>query len=60
MDLQSPAILTLEQIRQRHDGEWVLIAYTEIDRKNLPIVVAHVNMSCKLRRKIDDYCPSLE
>ncbi len=35
MDLQSPAILTLEQIRQRHDGEWVLIAYTELDRKNL-------------------------
>jgi hypothetical protein len=41
MDLQSPTILTLEQIRQRHDGEWVLIAYTEIDR-NLQTIKGEV------------------
>jgi hypothetical protein len=44
MDLQNPTILTLEQIRQRHDGEWVLIAYTEIDRNLQPLkgeVLAH-------------------
>jgi hypothetical protein len=44
MPTQSAEILTLEQIRQRHDGEWVLIAYTEIDHNLKPIrgeVLAH-------------------
>jgi hypothetical protein len=44
MPIQSPEILTLEQIRQRYDGEWVLIAYTEIDQNLIPLrgeVLAH-------------------
>jgi hypothetical protein len=44
METQSPEILTLEQIRQCHDGEWVLIAYTEIYDDLRPVrgeVLAH-------------------
>jgi hypothetical protein len=26
-------ILTLEEMRQRYDGEWLLIAYTEMDEQ---------------------------
>jgi hypothetical protein len=26
-----PEILTLEEMRRRYDGEWVMIAYTKID-----------------------------
>jgi hypothetical protein len=31
MSTTSPEILTLDQIRHRYDGEWVLIAYTQLD-----------------------------
>lgn len=44
MTPQSPEILTLEQIRQRYDGEWVLLAYTTIDHNLIPLtgeVLAH-------------------
>jgi hypothetical protein len=44
MPIQSAEILTLEQIQLRYDGEWVLIAYTEIDHNLKPIrgeVLAH-------------------
>lgn len=37
-------ILSYEEIEQRYDGEWVLIAYTEVDRNLKPIageVIAH-------------------
>jgi hypothetical protein len=44
MATTSPEILTLDQIRQRYDGEWVLIAYNEIDHNLIPLsgeVLAH-------------------
>jgi hypothetical protein len=44
MATTSPEILTLDQIRHRYDGEWVLIAYNEIDHNLIPItgeVLAH-------------------
>jgi hypothetical protein len=44
MNTSSPDILTFEQIRQRYDGEWVLIAYTDVDANLKPItgeVIAH-------------------
>jgi hypothetical protein len=44
METQIPEILTLEQIHQRYDGEWVLIAYTELDDDLKPVmgeVLAH-------------------
>jgi hypothetical protein len=44
MNTSIPEILTFEQIRQRYDGEWVLIAYTDIDSNLKPImgeVIAH-------------------
>jgi hypothetical protein len=37
-------ILSFEEIERRFDGEWVLIAYTEVDRNLKPIageVLAH-------------------
>ncbi|NJM48551.1 MAG: hypothetical protein HC860_22220 [Alkalinema sp. RU_4_3] len=44
MATTTPEILTLEQIRHRYDGEWVLIAYNEIDHNLTPVsgeVLAH-------------------
>lgn len=37
-------ILSFEEIQHRYEGEWVLIAYTEIDQNLKPIageVIAH-------------------
>ena len=37
-------ILSFEDIQRRYDGEWVLIAYTKVDRNLKPIageVIAH-------------------
>jgi hypothetical protein len=37
-------ILSFEEIQRRYDGEWVLIAYTDVDRNLKPIageVLAH-------------------
>ena len=37
-------VLSFEEIERRFDGEWVLIAYTEVDRNLKPIageVLAH-------------------
>lgn len=37
-------ILNYDEIQRRYDGEWVLIAYTEVDRNLKPIageVIAH-------------------
>jgi hypothetical protein len=37
-------IMSFEEIQRRYDGEWVLIAYTEVDRNLKPIageVIAH-------------------
>jgi hypothetical protein len=37
----SPEILTLGQIRHRYDGEWVLIAYTQLD-DHLQVIAGEV------------------
>ncbi len=37
-------IMSFEEIQRRYDGEWVLIAYTELDENLRPIageVIAH-------------------
>jgi hypothetical protein len=31
-------VLTLEQIRQQYDGEWVMIAYTETDPETYEVI----------------------
>lgn len=34
-------VLTLEEMRQRYDGEWLLIAYTQLD-ENLQVIAGEV------------------
>jgi hypothetical protein len=43
-ELNMAEVLSYEQIKQQYDGEWVLIAYTELDETLKPIageVIAH-------------------
>jgi hypothetical protein len=57
METQSPEILTLEQIRQRYDGEWFLIAYTDIDDDLRPIrgeVLAYSRDRDEVYRAVSD------
>jgi hypothetical protein len=37
-----PEILSLDQIRQRYDGEWVMIAYTETNPETHEVIKGEV------------------
>jgi hypothetical protein len=52
-----PEVLTLEEMRRRYDGEWVMIAYTKIDPETNEVlqgeVLAHSRNSQEVYNAID-------
>ncbi len=47
-------VLTLEQIRQQYDGEWVMIAYTETDPETYEVIRGRVLAHSKEAQEVYD------